>query len=166
MPGSRRRLVLIVLALGLGAAAHPALVVPAAAQLRLQTFERDRLSIVTADGRSHRFEVELALTSAQHAQGLMYRRRLRADAGMLFVYGRDRPVSMWMKNTFIPLDMLFIARDGRIVRVAERTVPGSLESISAGRPVAAVLELNAGTAARLGIKPGDRVVHEAFGAAP
>ncbi|MFQ5774405.1 MAG: DUF192 domain-containing protein [Kiloniellaceae bacterium] len=139
---------------------------PAGAQVRLETFARGELTIETAAGARHRFRVELALTPAQQAQGLMYRRRLPADAGMLFLYGNDAPVSMWMRNTLIPLDMLFIGRDGRIVHVAERTVPGSLETISAGRPVAGVLELNGGTAARLRIRVGDRVLHPAFGTAP
>ena len=93
----------------------------------------------------------------------MYRRSLADDAGMLFVYGSEGMVSMWMRNTFIPLDMLFIAGDGRIVRIAERTVPQSLETISSGRPVIGVLEVNGGTAARLGIQPGDRVLYRAFG---
>ena len=130
---------------------------------QLQTFERDVLVIETEDGRRHRFEVELALDSEQRAQGLMYRRDLADGAGMLFVYGREWPVSMWMRNTFIPLDMLFIAGDGRIARIVERTVPQSLETISSGRPVTAVLEVNGGTVARLGIRPGDRVLYRAFG---
>ena len=133
-----------------------------AAQLRLQTFERDQVTIETEDGSRHRFEVELALDGEQRAQGLMYRRGLADDAGMLFLYGREWPVSMWMKNTFIPLDMLFIAGDGRIVSIAERTVPQSLETISSGQPVAGVLEVNGGTVARLGIQPGDRVLYRAF----
>ena len=134
----------------------------AAAQFPLQPFERDELTIETADGARHRFEVELALSREQQARGLMYRRSLAENAGMLFVYGKEWPVSMWMKNTLIPLDMLFIRRDGRIVRIAERTVPRSLETISSGQLVAAVLEVNGGTAARLGIQLGDRVLHPAF----
>ncbi len=136
---------------------------PAASQIKLQTFERDQVAIQTTDGKRHRFEVELALNDAQHAQGLMYRRSLAAEAGMLFLYGREWPVSMWMRNTRIPLDMLFIAGDGRIVRIVERTVPHSLETISSGSAVAGVLEVNGGTVARLGIQPGDRVLHRAFG---
>ncbi len=81
---------------------------------------------------------------------------------MLFVYPSDAPVSMWMKNTFIPLDMFFIGSDGRITHIAERTVPQSTELIGSNGPVRAVLELNGGTASRLGIKPGDRVVHRVF----
>lgn len=133
------------------------------AQLKLQTFERGQLTIETAAGKRHDFEVELALTRAQQGQGLMYRRRLSEDGGMLFLYDKEWPVSMWMKNTMIPLDMLFIAKDGRIVNIAQRTVPQSLETISAERPVTAVLEVNGGTAARLGIVPGDRILHPAFG---
>ena len=135
----------------------------AEAQDRMETFERGSLAIETAAGARHDFQVELAVTPAQQAQGLMHRRSLAADAGMLFLYLRVRPVSMWMKNTFIPLDMLFLAPDGRIVRIVERTVPESLEVISSEVPVAGVLELNGGTAARLRIAIGDRVRHPAFG---
>ena len=138
-------------------------IAPSAAQIKLQTFERDRLAIETADGRRHSFEVELALTGAQRAQGLMYRRSLAEDGGMLFLYGGAGVLSMWMKNTPIPLDMMFIAPDGLIVEIAERTVPYSLETISSRFPASAVLEVNGGTVARLGIQPGDRVLHRAFG---
>lgn len=138
------------------------LLAPAESHGGLETFERGSLTIETAAGETHAFTVELAHTPAQMAQGLMYRRALPRDAGMLFLYGRDIMATMWMKNTLIPLDMLFITREGRIANIAERTVPQSLRTISADRPVAAVLELNGGTAARLGIKEGDRVVHPAF----
>ncbi len=138
----------------------------APAQIRLRTFEREEMAIMTADGVRHRFQVEMAVSREQHAQGLMYRRRLAEDAGMLFLYGKEWPVSMWMKNTLIPLDMLFIAGDGRIVKIVERTVPHSLETIFSGRAVAAVLEVNGGTVARLGIQPGDRVLYRAFGGGP
>jgi len=135
----------------------------APAQTRLQTFPRDRLTIETAAGARFPFQIEVARSAAQQAQGLMYRRTLAEDAGMLFVYGKDWPVSMWMKNTLIPLDMLFIDRGGRIAYIECRTVPGSLRAISAGKPVAGVLEVNGGTADRLGIAVGDRVIHPAFG---
>jgi hypothetical protein len=136
------------------------------AQQDLQKFATDRLSIETADGRSLDFEVELALTAEQRAQGLMFRRDLPDMGGMLFVYDKDWDISMWMKNTVIPLDMLFIKRDGRIVAIAERAVPFSLETISSGQPASGVLEINGGAAARLGIHPGDRVRHSAFTGAP
>lgn len=96
----------------------------------------------------------------------MYRRRLGRDAGMLFIYRPPEQVAMWMKNTLIPLDMLFIAADGRIVKIVQRTVPRSLESIPAGQPVSAVLELNGGTSARLKLAVGDRILHPAFGTGP
>ena len=123
--------------------------------------QREPLTIRTSAG-AHDFRVELATTNDQQATGLMYRRKMAADAGMLFVYPSDAPVSMWMKNTFIPLDMFFIGSDGRITHIAERTVPQSIELIGSNGPVRAVLELNGGTASRLGIKPGDRVIHRLF----
>jgi uncharacterized membrane protein (UPF0127 family) len=119
------------------------------------------LSITTASG-THRFNVEYADTPDRRAVGLMHRPSMAADAGMLFDFKTDAPVSMWMRNTRIPLDMLFIARDGRIVNIAERTVPFSETTIASKGPVRAVLELNGGTSARLGIKPGDRVTHRMF----
>jgi len=131
----------------------------------LVTFSREPLAIQSGD-KIHKFSIELALNNRQHRQGLMFRRRMAADAGMLFVYRREEQISMWMKNTFIPLDMLFIARDGKIGHIAERTVPMSEAVIGSGVPVVAVLELNAGTASRLGLKPGDRVLSSALGTAP
>jgi len=125
-------------------------------------FERSQLDIKTAGGR-HTFDIELALTQAQQTQGLMFRRQMAPDAGMLFYHRRDTVATMWMRNTFLPLDMLFAAADGRIVRIVERTVPQSLTIISAGQPVRAVLEVNAGTVRRLGVKPGDRLIHPLFG---
>ena len=122
---------------------------------------REELAIVTANGR-HVFRVEIADDPDERAQGLMFRKSLPADAGMLFLSGRNEVQSFWMKNTEIPLDMLFIARDGRIVDMHERAVPFSLETISSKVPVWAVLELPGGSAARLGIKLGDRVEHRAF----
>lgn len=152
----------IVLGLALGLAWLAAGLVPAVAQQSLATFTRDSLTVRTADGGEWAFDIELALSPEQQAQGLMYRRSLAPDAGMLFVYRPARPVTMWMKNTVIPLDMLFIAEDGEIVKIVERTVPFSLATISSDRRVRAVLEINGGTADRLGIRPGDRIVHPAF----
>jgi uncharacterized membrane protein (UPF0127 family) len=128
-------------------------------------FPRGELEIQTRGGR-HRFSVELALTAEQQALGLMYRAELPDDAGMLFVHPQTRPTSMWMKNTLLPLDMLFLAADGTIVRIAEETEPLSTRTIPSGEPVKGVLELRGGTVRRLGIEPGDRVLHPLFGPTP
>lgn len=135
---------------------------PARSAGQLATFETGELAIETTDGRTHNFRVEIARTPDQRAQGLMYRRQMAPDAGMLFLFDGVEERAMWMKNTFIPLDMLFIDERGKIVRIEQRTVPHSLRTILSGGPVAAVLELNAGTAARLAIGPGDRVIYAAF----
>jgi uncharacterized protein len=128
----------------------------------LQSFATAPLTIVGAGG-SHRFMVELADTPAQMEQGLMYRTALAADAGMLFDFKQPTMATMWMHNTLIPLDMLFVGANGTIVNIAERTVPQSDAIISAAAPVRAVIELNGGTAARLGIRAGDRVIFPIFG---
>jgi len=150
----RRRLVAASLALA---------VAPARAQTPGLRFETSPLTIETAGGQRHRFTVELADSDEKRALGLMYRDRMAADAGMLFDFRNDQLVAMWMRNTRLPLDMLFIARDGRIVNIRERAVPFSEESIYSDGPVRAVLELNGGTASRLGLRPGDRVRHALFG---
>jgi uncharacterized membrane protein (UPF0127 family) len=121
------------------------------------------LTIRTADGKAHVFTVELARTEAEREYGLMNRPSMPADHGMLFDFGADRPVYMWMKDTLIPLDMIFIDRTGRITGIAARAVPESAEIIASPGPVRAVLEVNGGVAERLGIKPGDRVEHPLFG---
>jgi len=122
----------------------------------------ESLSIVTQGGQKQTFQVEVARNDADRAQGLMFRRSMAPDRGMLFDFGRVEPVSMWMQNTYLSLDMLFIRPDGTIARIAANTEPLSTRTISSGEPVLAVLELNAGTAAKLGIKPGDRVEHPLF----
>lgn len=109
-------------------------------------------------GTSHSFQVEVATNDAERAKGLMFRRELAVNAGMLFDFVTPQPVTMWMKNTLLPLDMLFVAEDGRVVNIAERTVPGSLAAIPSDAPVRYVIEVNGGTAARLRLKAGDRVV--------
>jgi uncharacterized membrane protein (UPF0127 family) len=141
------------------------LFVPAAAAQQFQTFEKAPLTIDTATGAQH-FTVELAVTPAQQEQGLMFRRAMAADAGMLFVFPQIHTATFWMHNTFIPLDMLFVGFDGHIADIHERAVPLSDALISSKGPVLAVIELNGGTVSRLGIKPGDLVHHEAFGTAP
>ena len=132
------------------------------AKAQLQSFATSELTIISATG-PHRFTVEVAVTPAQMQQGLMFRRTMAADAGMLFDYKTPMVATMWMRNTFIPLDMLFVDAQGRIVNVHQRAVPQSLDVIAATGPVRAVIELNGGTAARLGIAPGDQVQHPIFG---
>jgi len=108
-------------------------------------------------GRSHVFTVEVARTEEQQAQGLMNRRALAPDAGMLFPFDPPRPASFWMRNTLIPLDMIFIRPDGTIARIAANTVPMSETPVAVGEPMTAVLELRGGRTAELGIREGDRV---------
>ena len=131
-------------------------------EAQLQHFATSELTIVSATG-PHRFTVEVAETPAQMEQGLMFRRTMAPDAGMLFDYKQPTMATMWMRNTLIPLDMLFVDAQGRIVNIHQRAVPQSLDVIAAIAPVRAVIELNGGTAARLGIASGDRVQHPIFG---
>lgn len=131
---------------------------PAAAAQPLAISE---VTIVSGEDR-HIFKVEVAETPEQRRRGLMFRQELAADAGMLFDFQVVQRVSFWMKDTLIPLDMMFIGPNGRIVRIAERTVPKSLMANPSGAPVRAVLEVNGGTTSRLGIRPGDRVIHPIF----
>lgn len=120
------------------------------------------LTIVSGEA-AHLFTVEVANDSEEISYGLMDRETLDSDKGMLFDFNPPREPSMYMKNTLIPLDMLFIADDGAIEMIARNTVPGSLRTISPGIPVRAVLEINGGQAAALGIQPGDVVEHPLFG---
>jgi hypothetical protein len=122
---------------------------------------KETLEIVTASG-VHTFSVELVANDADRAKGLMFRRELPDGQGMLFDFQRDQDVSMWMQNTYISLDMIFINADGRIRRIAENTTPLSTAIIPSGGPVRGVLEVIAGTARKFGIKPGDRVAHPMF----
>ncbi len=124
-------------------------------------FEISKLVIDTAKGRVT-FSVEIAASNAQRIQGLQGRGRLGAKQGMLFDFAVSQPVAMWMKNTIIPLDMLFIANDGKIVRIARDTTPMSLTTIYSREPVRAVLEINAGTSEAMGIHTGDRVIDDIF----
>ena len=127
-----------------------------AQQQPLVTFKHDELTITGADG-ANKFQIELATDNTQREQGLMFRQNMAPDAGMLFIYEHPQPVAMWMENTYIPLDMLFIAADGRIVNIRQRAVPHSQENIASSGPVLEVLELNGGTVSRLNIKVGDKV---------
>ena len=116
--------------------------------------------VIISESGEHRFEIEVARTPDEQARGLMYRQSLPPAAGMLFEYGPPQNIAMWMRNTHIPLDMIFIGADWRITRIAQRTVPLSLTTVASEGAVTAVLEVNAGTASRLGIRPGDRVVYK------
>lgn len=120
------------------------------------------LEIVTKSG-VHVFSVEVAKTDQERATGLMYRKELPEGRGMLFDFSPEQPVSMWMKNTFISLDMIFIRSDGRILRIAENTEPHSEKIISSGGLAKGVLEVIGGTARKYGIQAGDRVAHPLFG---
>ena len=119
------------------------------------------LEIATKTG-VHVFSVEMATTEEERQQGLMYRKELPDGKGMLFDFSPEQQISMWMKNTYIPLDMIFIRADGRILRIAENTEPMSTKIISSGGLAKGVLEVIAGTAQKYGIAPGDRVAHPLF----
>lgn len=133
-----------------------------AAQLD-RIFRRSTLQIATPDARLHRFKVWLADDHDRRARGLMFVKHLEDDEGMLFIYEQPQPVGMWMKNTFIPLDMLFVDADGKVIKVVENTVPHSLETIASDGHALGVIELKGGTAKRLRIAKGARVMHIAFG---
>ncbi len=133
-----------------------------AATAHADPMEVTPLSIMSGE-TVHAFSVEVANDSDEISFGLMERESMDADKGMLFDFNPPREPAMYMKNTLIPLDMLFIAEDGTIEMIARNTVPGSLRTISPGVAVRAVLELNGGQAADLGIQPGDEVQHPIFG---
>ncbi len=117
---------------------------------------RGTVTVKTSSGQ-HKFTVERAETQEHQSRGLMHRRHMKADHGMLFTWPTERNVSMWMANTVLSLDMVFIKKNGKVHRVHKNTVPFSQTIIEAGAPVLRVLELNAGTAAKIGLKPGDTV---------
>lgn len=127
---------------------------------------KEPLVIVTRDGRKLVFSVEMALTPKQQEVGEMFRTSVPADGGMLFDWGSSRELMMWMKNTLVPLDMVFINADGTIRSIAENTVPHSLATVSSRGPVRATLELAGGTTAKLDIRVGDKVQQRIFGNAP
>lgn len=127
-----------------------------------RVFQRSTLQIATPDARLHSFNIWIADDDQRRARGLMFIRELSADDGMLFIYDEPHPVAMWMKNTYVPLDMLFVSADGKVLRIAANTKPLSLDTIESGGPALAVIELAAGTAAHLKIVPGAQVMHPAF----
>lgn len=135
-----------------------ALAVPVSAGAQEPMLEMARGVLDIRSGESvHRFTIEIADDAQERARGLMFRESMAREAGMLFIYEQDRIASFWMKNTFIPLDMLFIASDGTIMQVAPDAQPHNLTPIRSDKPVRAVLEINGGLAAELGIGAGDRV---------
>lgn len=123
---------------------------------------QDSLKIVSAGGAEHSFAIEVASTEQEKALGLMFRTELKDSQGMLFPYPIERSLQMWMHNTYIPLDMLFIRADGTITRIEEQADPLSDRVISSGAPVLAVLEIPGGASSRLGIKAGDKVNYPIF----
>jgi len=128
----------------------------------LAAFPRGKLEIAEGKKVKHTFEVWLADTPGRQAQGLMFVRSLPSLHGMLFVHENPEPMSMWMKNTYIPLDMVFIDGQARIQQIVEQTTPHSLAIITSREPALAVLEIAGGEAKRLGLHPGQRVVHPAL----
>ena len=126
--------------------------------------QRETLKLVTANA-THVIDIEIADTPAEKAQGLMFRTRLDDKSGMLFFYEAPQEITMWMRNTYIPLDMVFIRADGTVHRIESRTEPLSEDIIASRGNVTACLELAGGAAERLGLKPGDRVEHRYFQAA-
>jgi len=125
-------------------------------------FEHAILSIQRADGASFSYNIEVARTLEQELYGLMFRKYLPPDTGMIFIYTPDQPVSMWMKNTYIPLDMLFVRGDGIIAKIVENARPLDLTPIEAGEPIRGVIEINAGEVQKYGFKTGDKVLFSDF----
>jgi uncharacterized membrane protein (UPF0127 family) len=154
----RRHLLLLLAALPARARAQES--EPTHAQPELP---KEKLVIVTRDGVHHEFNVEMATTPRQQQVGEMFRTSVPADGGMLFVWPTPHPSPMWMENTLMPLDMVFINPDGTIRAIAENTVPESLAEISSHGPVLATLELAGGITAQLNITVGDKVLQRVFG---
>ncbi len=154
-----RRFLLLTLALAPAAALAQLQEEPKGPQAELP---KEQIAIATKDGQRHVFTVEMAKTPQQQVTGLMFRKSVPADGGMLFDWGTPEISHMWMKNTLVPLDMVFIRADGVIDSIAEDTVPHSLRDISSHGEVVATLELAGGTTARLGITVGDKVLAPMF----
>jgi len=127
----------------------------------VSALDRNTIEIASKTG-VHVFTVEIADTEPAREKGLMYRKSLPSGRGMLFDFHSEQPVGFWMKNTYIPLDMIFIRGDGQILSIAENAKPLSERVIQSGGPVLAVLEVSGGTARKLGIAPGDRVANPIF----
>jgi uncharacterized membrane protein (UPF0127 family) len=136
---------------------------PACAQLPDNPQGPTEAITITSGDKTHTFQVELADTDAETSMGLMNRAQMARDHGMIFDFGQPRETGMWMKNTLIPLDMLFLDTDGTVLAVAHNARPHSLRLITPGFAVKGVLEVNGGVAKELGLKPGDVVKHRMFG---
>ena len=158
-PMFRRLLLALLLTVPLAAVAQE----PTGPQPELP---KEKLVIVSRDGAKHDFMVEMAIKPAQQTVGEMFRKNVPEDGGMLFDWGAPRESQMWMKNTLVPLDMVFINQDGTIRSIAEDTVPQSLATIDSHGPVRATLELAGGLTAKLNIRVGDKVQQRIFGNAP
>jgi uncharacterized protein len=152
----RRFLMSLVVSVLLGVAGAAAAQEPA---------KLEQVTIITTDNATL-LTAEIADTDELRARGLMFRHRLPDGRAMLFDFGTPRPAAMWMKNTYMSLDMLFVRADGTIAAIAENTVPKSLDTISVQEPVRGVIELAAGSARKLGIKVDDRVYHRIFEESP
>ena len=139
-------------------AAKPAVTDITAQDYVMPTMPHARVTLVDAYGGKHPVDAEVAYTRDQRTRGLMWRTELAEGTGMLFIFQGDQWLSFWMKNTLIPLDMIFVRADGTIARIAADTVPYSLAPVSSGEPVAAVLEIAGGRAAELGIAEDDTVM--------
>lgn len=143
--------------------AATAMAVSAAADAQNPNVKFDKSELTIESGaKRHHFFVEMADNDDRRMLGLMHRRQMAADAGMLFDFKRDAPVAMWMRNTLIPLDMLFADHGGIVRHIHERAVPLSEAIISSDGAIRAVLEVNGGTVSRLGLKVGDRMIHPMF----
>jgi uncharacterized membrane protein (UPF0127 family) len=157
MAGALRRAALVAAALAalpLAACQDP--VVEEASAATPAQLDVVDVRIATADGRTHRYKAEVARTPEQQGRGLMYRRTMARDAGMIFLFPEPRMASFWMANTYLPLDIIFISPEGRVINVGEG-VPLSTATVESTAPASTVLELNRGEAARIGLKAGDRV---------
>ena len=127
-----------------------------------RAFSRSTLQIATPDAKLHKIDVWIADNETRRARGLMFVDNMADDAGMLFIYPQSQEISMWMKNTHLSLDMLFVNANGRVHSIVANTKPMSLDTISSNGTVLAVIELKAGSAARMNIRPGAQVIHPAF----
>ena len=159
---ARRNLLACLAAVALVACAPPAPEpAPAPADVAVAPAALETLEILTDKGPV-RFRVAIADDEEERSRGLMFRKELAEGRGMLFDFKQEQEVGFWMRNTYIPLDMIFIAADGRIINIAQNTKPYSLDPVPSAAPALAVLEIGGGLSAELGIEPGDRVLHRIF----